>query len=284
MFSNVIVYGEKLYERDGYLNNAIKKVFEYLKYETKLIYPKVSKKLLNYSDNNLYVINTEKNNEHIKYNENNFYILIKYDSNYFDTSKTNIILVEEYSSDINYDSYDKLSKYIYKKGNIFVMPWGSELLPYEILEKLKEFKNIEERKNLLYSTRNINSDERKVYNQVMTYNTILYKHMLSEEKEYNLLKNQKLSIVFSDNTTKIDHRVLTHITYGVNCITNSTETQNMLSYLCYVENGENLIENINVFLSTYKKYHIYEMIEYILNNHTVYHRIKLLLEYIKLLL
>lgn len=74
--------------------------------------------------------------------------------------------------------------------------------------------------------------------------------------------------------------IITHLSYGTQCLTNSTTThQAMDSKTVYLDDCSDFNMGIDSFMNNTKKEDIFYMIEYILNNHTFVNRINTLKTY-----
>ena len=290
----IIILGDK----KDYLNKAFIRAFGDFRNLTKSTnadfiieeYTKSTISLFKQSvvDECIFIINEKLNNEYIPLDEDNYYILINYDETHFDTDiELNKLIVEEYDSSVDYSTYDKLADYIYQKDESIVIPWGSHLSTEGMLDIVKGYTEGDDKYNIIMTRK---------YNNIMmnrlTIDNITKKRLLTLKQELELIKNYKLSLCLTDDITKIDLKAILHASYGITVITNSPATYEFLSPNCiYVpEYNDEFMSSVDRYNKTdeiiesynsIKKHHVFEVMEKIINEHTIFQRVKLFLTYFR---
>ena len=106
------------------------------------------------------------------------------------------------------------------------------------------------------------------------------KKLILLDNEVNLVRKVKLSCCFASDINKIDHKTLTHIAYGTMCLTNSLVTDNFLkNKLCYLEDVSTMDSIYSSYFDSIKKEELFDLIEFIVNNHTFVNRIQTIKKY-----
>lgn len=290
MVYNVYIFGSKLYTDgdSGYINygfyNAIKenklnKFWNVYWFNNDNI--QEFKDLLKNPDNthhDMYIINTYQNNNIIPIHQSNYYVLIKFLDKKF-LKMYQKLVIKEYNKNIHewrVNTYKEIGKLCYLRNFNMIMPWGSLLTPKEIKENLKTFIELKDRENKYISVRK--------YNNMSQFNKsnvpIIIKRVISIEDELELIKKIKFSCCFNNNFNTIDYKVLTHLSYGTLCVTDCQLTYEFLDEkICYTNDTSNLKNTSETYFNNIKKNELYELIEYIANNHTFSDRLKLILNY-----
>ena len=284
MVKNIIILGDPLYKSEaGYINYGFMKAFQYLQYNVYCV-NNDNKDILNDlgDTDNMYIINDLKNNKLIPINTTNYYVLIKYTSKEFLKMPYKLV-IKEYDTTIpqwRIDTYKHLGNNVYHRKFNMIMPWGSTLTPVEIMNNLKNFVELKDREEL-FMTRTYNKDMlQKINNSNVK---ICLKKMISVENEKELLRNAKFSCCLSYTPTKIDYRVITHISYGVMCATDCPLTHAYLNNkTLYIDDITNMETLTNDYYSSFKKNDLFDLMENVCNNHTFSNRVKLILDYFKL--
>ncbi len=127
---------------DNLLNIGIKNAILYMniKCDVEIINGGCVSSICKCSSNTLYFINTKRNNAGIHYDKTNYYLLLNYDEITIPNaiiSSNNCKIINEYNSSYDYSNLTKINDYYYRYDNGLVLPWGSLLTPYEILNNLK---------------------------------------------------------------------------------------------------------------------------------------------------
>lgn len=293
MVYNVYIFGGKLYSdgEEGYINygfyNAIKekklnKFWDVHWFNNDNI--DEYKKLIKNPDNthhDMYIINTMENNDKILVNQTNYYVLIKYLDKKF-LKIYNKLVIKEYDSSIHQwriDTYKDLGNLCYLRNFNMIMPWGSLLTPTQIKENLKTFIQLKNREDRYVSVRK--------YNDMSNFNKsdipVEIKRIISIEDELELIKKIKFSCCFTNNSNKVDYKVLTHLSYGTIPITDSLITHKLLDEkTCYIDDISDLKNVSETYFNNLKKNVLYQLIEDIANNHTFINRLQLILNYFKI--
>ena len=281
MIERVVIFGKELYHEDGYVNFGFYNAFLEMGYETHWICCKNLSEMKDITNNTLFLINDTENCKVIPLNKSNYYVIIKGDGGHFRSIDKNRVHIHEYTTDYNLSRYTKIEDYIYefRRKRILVMPYASLLTPNQIIENLENFVDKEDRECKMVLTRDYDNN---IQNDIITANSkkLIIKKLISLDDEVNLIRKVRLSCCFSSKKNVIDPKVLTHISYGTMCITNSTITNNLLKdKLYYLEDQSTLDGICHEYFSSIKKEELFNLIEFIINNHTFINRIKTIFNY-----
>lgn len=287
MIDKVIIFGPYLYHKDSYINFGFYNGFIEKDYDTYWIY-KDNLDLLNKIDiskNTLFIINTKERNNLIPLNKKlNYYVIIKGDINYFKFICKNKITITEYNTSLKLDDYEKKQDYIYiskTKNKNIIMPYGTIYTPSQIIDNLYNFIELKDRLKRIIYTENYNSETLKKLNNMKS--KILYKKkLITLEDEIEEVTKSLYSCCITNEPNKINYRLLTNLSLGTNCITNSEITNQLFNNkLLFYKDSEKFDDEI-ILKNIYKKEDIFEIIENIINNHTFINRINIILNYFKL--
>ena len=281
MIENVVIFGNKLYKEDSYINFGFYNAFCEFDYNIEWIDEDNLEIIEKMQTNTIFIINTTKNIEKIPVHISNYYIIIKGDSKRFRTMDRNKLFLIEYDSTKVTSKYTKIDNYVYqyKRKRTLMMPYGSMLTPNQIIENLADFVNFENREDKIVMTRDYDN---RILDEVIKTKAknIIIKKLISLDDEIDLIRKIKLSCCFASNKNKIDFKTLTHITYGTYCITNSEVTHQLLNeQTCYLSDASTFSSTHIDYLDSIKKNELFDLIELIINNHTFLHRVKTILKY-----
>jgi len=283
LLDNVVIFGEKLYHPNSYVNFGFYNAFS----EKDLLFIDIiNRKNLDiledeiFDDNTLFIINSTENNDLIPLSDGNYYVLINADKEIFKNEK-NILNYIEYDSDMDLTNYKKLDDYVYINNSTktVVMPFASMLTPSQILENIKTFKSLEERTGNYVLTRSYDKSTLQHINKLPSF--FHKKRIITIDKEVELLGNSKISCCFTGDINKINEKTLSHIAMGVPCLTNSiTTNQCFNNKLMFATTGTEVTnDDIKSYLQSYKKHDMFSLIEIIINKHTYCNRISVILNY-----
>ena len=284
MINKVIIFGKQLYHNDGYINFGFYNAFIEMGYDAYWICKNNLDEIKGNEKNTMFVINETENCNIIPLDKSNYYVIIKGDSKHFRSMDKNRVHLFEYSTTINLSRYTKIEDYIYefRRKRTLIMPYASIATPNQIIDNLKDFVDKENREDKIVLVRNYDNN---IQNDIINANSkcLTIKKLISLDNEVDLIRKVKLSCCFTSNVNKIDHKVLTHVAYGTMCMTNSLLTDNLLkNKLCYLANTSTLDSVCNAYFDSIKKEELFDLIEYILNNHTFVNRIKTILNYFRI--
>ena len=282
MIERVVVCGENLYHPDSYINYGFYNAFIELGYDTYWIHERNLDKMNSSMDTNtLYIVNDTKNNHVIPVNKSNYYVIIKSDPLRFRSIDKHRVHLLEYSTTLDLNSYTKLEDYIYeyRRKRIIVMPYASMLTPNQIIENLNNYVEKDDRENTVVLTRHYDNN---IQNEIINTNStrLNIKKLITLDNEVDLIRKIRFSCCYASDQTKIDYKTITHCSYGTMCITNSLLTHDFFkSKLCYLADTSTLDSTIDSFYSSIKKEDIFDLIEFIINNHTFINRIQTIFTY-----
>ena len=249
MIENVVIFGNKLYKEDSYINFGFYNAFCEYDYYIEWVDEENLEVLDEMKTNTMFIINTTKHIEKIPVHISNYYVIIKGDAKRFRCMDRNKLFLIEYDSTKITSKYTKIDDYVYqyKRKRTLMLPYGSMLTPNQIIENLADFVNFENREDKIVMTRDYDN---KILDEVIKTKSknIIIKKLISLDDEIDLIRKIKLSCCFASNKNKIDFKTLTHITYGTYCITNSEVTHKLLNeQTCY-------LSDTSTFSTTYKDY------------------------------
>jgi len=281
MFQSVVIFGKELYHEDGYINFGFYNAFLEMGYDTYWIHENNLDEIKEFGNNTLFIINEVKNSELIPINISNYYVIIKANGKSFRCMDKNRVHLLEYSTDLDLNRYTKIEDYIYefRRKRMIVMPYASIATPTQIIDNLKNFIDKKDREDKIVLARNYDNN---IQNDIINANSkrLTIKKLLLLDNEVDLIRKVKLSCCFTSNKKKIDHKTLTHIAYGTMCITNSSITNDLMkNKLCYLADTSTLDDDCDDYFDSIKKEELFDLIEYIINNHTFINRIKTILNY-----
>lgn len=141
--SKIVIWGHKLHSHThSYIHYGFLKAFEYLNY--KVLWLDNEDNLDDYNFDNSLFITEGQVDEKIPINLSSYYILHncngeKYKSNK-SISQKNIVYLQVYTNTIPKNVIlIENQKMCYYRGNDLFMPWGTDLLPFEIDEYIKNY-------------------------------------------------------------------------------------------------------------------------------------------------
>jgi len=317
--NKVIIWGHELHNHThSYIHNAFYRTFKHLGYN---VYWFNEDGQNNYHDDNkvdfnnaLYIVHglESKNlplNEtsyyichNVEWNENENGYKIPKNHNLINESKgivnNNIIFLQVYSinclNEINYDN----KKYYYHSINkeYIYIPWGTDLLPYEIDENIKnlesfEIKNISNFIGMPLEHNVQLRDALKKYNiEYENYGGTFDKYSdrnKSIEENMKLIQESIIAPSLQTQWQKDNHyipcRIFKNISYGKMGITNSQTVYKLFNEkIIYSDNIEELVDKSLEFNKRDDKFSIIKelMIE-VRDNHTYVNRINFIIEFLK---
>jgi len=281
MIETVVIFGKELYHSDGYVNFGFYNAFLEMGYDTYWISENNLDEIEGIENNTMFIVNDILNNEVIPLNKTNYYVILKSNGYHFRSMDKNRVHLLEYSTDLDLSRYTKIEDYTYefRRKRMIVMPYASIATPTQIIDNLKNFIDKKDREDKIVLARNYDNN---IQNDIINANSkrLVIKKLLLLDNEVDLIRKVKLSCCFTSNKNKIDHKTLTHIAYGTMCITDSLLTNNLLkNKLCYLEDTSTLDSVCDSYFESIKKEELFDLIEYIVNNHTFINRIRTLLNY-----
>jgi len=282
MIENVVIFGNKLYNEDSYINFGFYNAFfEFGDYNIEWVDEKNLEVLEEMTRNTMFIINHLTYNDRIALHSSNYYVLIKSEPKRFRTMDKNRVSILEYDSSRNMSKYTKIDDYIYeyRRKRTLIIPYASMLTPSQIIDNLADFVELEDRKNCTVLTRSYNN---KILGELIKTRTkdICLKRLISLDDEVELIRNINLSCCFASNPNKIDYKTLTHISYGTMCVTNSETTHKLLKEKTfYLSDATTFCEKKDDYVNSIKKNEIFDLIELITNNHTFFNRIRTIFNY-----
>lgn len=315
--NKVIIWGHELHNHThSYIHNAFFKTFKYLGYN---VYWFNEDGKNNYPDNKevdfnnaLYIVHGLES-KNLPLNETSYYIChnveftgneykIPLKHNLLNKSKgipdNNIIRLQVFCIGcLNEVSYENSLYYFHTSNyNLIYMPWGTDLLPYEIDENIKNLEsfNIKNISNFIGMPLQHNIE---LKNALEKYN-IDYKSYggtFNKESDRNKSTEENMKLIQESiiapalqTDWQIDNhyipcRIFKNISYGKMGITNSETVYKLFNKkIIYSKNIEELVEKSLEFNKREDKYSIIKelMIE-VRNNHTYINRINFILDFLR---
>lgn len=299
-FNKVIIWGHKLHSHThSYIHEAFYNAFKHLGYETYWFDNNDNTKNFNF-DKSLFLTEGQVD-KNIPINESSFYLLhncslSKY-KNLFE--KNHVILFQVYTTRVKkqHDDIKKIDNCIYKSksSKIIYMPWGTDLLPFEIdkiKNKITKKPNLK-KDNVIYWTGTIgdgkfgNINEIDPFKKACAKKDILFKHItrVSSKECQNLIFKSFLApaIVgkWQQEEGYIPCRIFKNISYGQFGITNSEEVYNLFDKKIVYN-----LDTYQLFFDALKKIkendtqYLLDLMEIVKNKHTYLNRIQVLLDFL----
>jgi hypothetical protein len=293
---NVIIYGNKLNKNNiSKMFECFYNAFKFLKYNTIWISDEEKSILNNFDFRNTIIIVSGYENKYVPINNHCFYVLYDCQDDKFNIiDNNNKFKLIEYYDGINTDGFcSKIGNdFVYYKINQeyeLIMPWATELLPYQIDKNINNLKNIKLNNNgyiYRFATKNelslINNFKRLCFsdNRKFRMNYRYMEQKLSYEKN---IKECFYPLVLCDKITnkKIDIDIFKIISYGNLPVTNSKVGNDFFNKkLTYSPNLETLYKKRNSYNIQDKYDVLIDLMNIVKKKHTCLNRTFNILEYI----
>lgn len=259
-----VVWGHPHYTHThSYIHYGFYKAAKYLGWDVDWLdnTPENEIKLKNTDTNGWLFLTEGQVDSRIPINPNAFYILHNCNgSKYVSVSLKNILIIQVFTTDvitrnvvpINNNNFELWQS----DGNVFYMPWATDILPEEINENIKNLKLKDNGEAIFLGTygggihgncNEIDLFRRKCNEKNIPFNLIPSTN-INQEKSIEILKNGFItpSIVGSWQKEQgyIPCRIFKTISYGQLGVTNCKNAYELLNKLCvYNENESDLVDN-----------------------------------------
>jgi hypothetical protein len=315
--NKIIIWGHELHNHThSYIHNAFYRTFKHLGYN---VYWFNEDGINNYQDGNkidfnntLYIVHGLES-KNLPLNESSYYIghNVEWSGNQYKIPAKHTLINE--SKGIPYNNIISLQVYCirclneikYKNNKYYChsiekeciyMPWGTDLLPYEIDENIKNLESFE--------IKNISNFIGMPLEHNSQLNEVLKKHKIeyqnyggtfdknsdrnkSIEENMKLIQESIIAPALQTQWQKDNHyipcRIFKNISYGKMGITNNEIVYNLFDKkIIYSENIEDLVKKSLEFNKKKDKFSIIKnLMINVRNNHTYVNRINFILDFLK---
>lgn len=316
-FNKVIIWGHKLHTHThSYIHDAFYKAFKYLGYD--VYWFDDNTKLDNFDFTNCLFLTEHQVDNKIPIRDDCKYIL---HNSYVDEGKAyylnnagtwedkryiplakkgNVINMQVYKPDF-VKNKDKMDKYIfYSKDNFTLyMPWGTDLLPYQIelnKDKLIKWKRCKNKVNLVGTfqggyTSNWIDFNKALKNEKIKFSSVggFSTKKVSSDDNYKLIMESYISPAIQPKDQLvvgyIPCRIFKNISYGQLGITNSKVVSELFNNeIVYNEDTYKLFYDAEDFLKNkYNLKYQFKMMDFVKNKHTYLNRIESLFKFFDIL-
>lgn len=310
-YDKIIIWGlRETNHTHKFIHDAFFKAFEYLGYDVYWINSKNELIDLGILLENSFIMYTgieyENSIEKPEILSSCFYILHNCDNDYISNinkicGNDGYLIIQVYTKSSiknNYKIKNTKLTYLDKDCHTLYFPWGTNLLPNEIDNNIKEYDNINS--NNLYGFRHVGSLADDWYKPYSILNNVLkasripfqakggWPNNISEEEGVGFLKKAKfipaLQFKWQIENEYIPCRIFKNISYGKIGITNNSIVNDLFDKkLIYDSNIRNLVKKSILFdkqNESRKKTLIIDLMNDVKNNHTYISRIKTIFDVI----
>lgn len=297
--NTVIIYGNKL-NKNNYskIFEGFYLAFKHLNYNTHWISDEEISILDNLNlDKSLFIVSGIEN-KNIPIDNKYFYVLYKCNDQKFNQIYENRkFILTEYSDNIDKTIFrPKLEfKFIYYKSESeyeLIMPWATELLPYQIQNNINELnKNIKKLNKNAYIYKYASKTELKSFNQFKSIAVennnnfrLLYKYIEPKIMYVRNIKEAFYPLVILDNNVKnsiIDIDIFKILSYGNIPVTNCKFANEYFNNkLIYGSRNQTLYKRRNLYNFEDNKSNIINLMTDIKKNHCFLHRAYNIIQYV----
>lgn len=307
--NKVVIWGHKLHSHThSYIHNAFFIAFKHLQYDTYWFDDNDNVEHIDF-DNTLF-ISEHQVDKKIPQNKSSLYFihflerehykelnneqLIDIKCAFRDMKREKELNKELLFEPVNENKFEFISKHngIYT----YYMLWGTDLLPHEIDENMKQLENIrKKRTNTIYFVGMITKpwailhhlcrQMRIPFAQYGASFNINSSNNMSITENMNLTQQSLIAPAFQDELQVKDNyipcRIFKNISYGRMGITNNKIVNDLFNgRLIYDENIANAAQKALDFENNYDEIKVKELMEYVRNNHTYTSRISTIISFI----
>jgi len=296
-FSKVVIWGHPLHSHThSYIHAAFFKAFKHLGYETYWV--STPEELKNIDIHNALFLTEGQVDDKMPKRLDCYYILHNWNPNNYQElfSHNRCILLQVYTHDCLRYSFQKIDDYIYcdDEQKLIFMPWATDLLPEEI-DRIK--------KHLIFSRQNNNNinwigtigkgrfgnhEEIDDFKRACTENNIYFRHITHAPMEENisLIQTSYMSPAiqgpFQCEKGYIPCRIFKNISYGQWGITNNKTVYDLFKgKIIYNSDTYQLFYDAQNYIKNASADDLYELMDFVKNNHTYINRIETLLTFMK---
>ncbi len=296
-FSKVIIWGHPLHSHThSYIHGAFYRAFKHLGYE--VYWVDSLDAMHNVDIHNALFITEGQVDADMPRRHDCYYILHNWDpENYWELFDDNrCILLQVYTNECLSYVTEKVDDYIYSnsKEKMIFMPWATDLLPYEI-DDIKNGCNKKIKKDnaitwvgTIGDGRFGNQNELAVFKKACAENNILFNHRVNvpEEEGISLIQTSCMApaIQGSYQCEKgyIPCRIFKNISYGQWGITNNKTVYDLFKgKIIYNSDTYQLFYDAQEYIAQASIEELYELMDFVRNNHTYINRIETLLMFMK---
>ncbi len=295
-FDKVIIWGHKLHSHThSYIHSAFFKAFNFMGYNTLWLDKEDDLKNIDFS-NSLFLTEGQAD-QNIPLREDCFYILHNCNFEKYNEliKKNRCIYLQVYTLECEERNVTKLENGIFCNpyDRIIYMPWATDLLPEEIEKNKTVIQKIQKSKKIYFiGTIGIgnfgNQDKTDSFKKACQENGIDFEHLTNVTNEENILLTQQsfmapaLQGEWQCEQGYIPCRIFKNISYGQIGITNSETVYKFFNKkIVYNSNTYQLFYDALEKLKNIQQEELFELMDFVKNNHTYINRINTLLNFIE---
>lgn len=300
-FNKVVIWGFK--ERihtSHFIHNALYKACKHMGYDTYWFDDKEDVSQFDFTKSLFFTEGQVDKNIPIR--DDCYYILHHcYDGKYFSLKKHNrALILEVYTRDVHFRNVKKIANCMYfdvENKSIF-LPWATDLLPHEVDEQKKKVKFSERSEKIYYIGTLDNHSKFENMSQIGPFikacrdNGVDFIHeepaSCSVEENINLINNSCMAPALQGpwqlEMNFVPCRIFKNISYGQMGITNSKIVYDLFDgKIVYNSDTYQLFHDAQVKINTMKIEELYELMDFVRDNHTYVSRITMMLDFFELL-
>jgi len=294
-FSKVIIWGHPLHSHtQSYIHQAFYRAFKYLGY--KVYWVSSPNEIQHVNLANTLFITEGQVDAAIPKRHDCYYIVHNWNPNdYVELFNNNrCIVLQVYTHDCLPYVTEKIADYVYSnnKEKMIFMPWATDLLPCEI-DDVKQ-KIMHKKVPVIHWVGTIgqgifgNEPEIMPFKKACDENGILFKHTVnaSIDETIDLIKASQMAPAIQGawqcEKGYIPCRIFKNISYGQWGITNNKTVYDLFKgKVIYNSDTYQLFYDAKSYINNASLYELYELMDFVKNNHTYINRIETLLNFMK---
>lgn len=294
-FSKVIIWGHPLHSHThSYIHEAFYRAFKHLGYDTYWV--STQDEINNIDLTNALFITEGQVDKEIPKRHDCYYILHNWNpDNYKELFCNNrCLLLQVYTHDcLRYA--DKIDECIY--GNVIekmiFMPWATDLLPYEI-DEIKQTCTRNKKQQMVNWVGTVgggifgNEPEIEGFKRGCSENNIAFRRVVnvSIDETINLIKDSYMAPAIQGawqcEKGYISCRIFKNISYGQWGITNNKTVYDLFKgKIIYNPDTYQLFYDAKTYINNTSVSELYELMDFVRDNHTYINRIEMLLQFMK---
>ncbi len=295
-FSKVIIWGHPLHSHThSYIHQAFYRSFYHLGYE--VYWVSSVDEIQNIDLVGTLFITEGLVDKDIPKRHDCYYILHNWNpDDYLELFRNNrCIALQVYTHDCLSYTTEKIADYIYSNAaeKIIFMPWATDLLPYEI-DEIKQQKIMHKEKSIINWVGTIgggifgNEPEIADFKKACYENGILFKHTINSSMDETIkligesLMAPALQGIWQCEKGYIPCRIFKNISYGQWGITNNKTVYDLFKgRVIYNADTYQLFYDAKKYIENTSPDELYELMDFVKNNHTYINRIDVLLKFMK---
>jgi hypothetical protein len=294
-FSKVIIWGHLLHTHThSYIHHAFYRAFQHMGYEVHWV--STTDELADIDLQGALFITEGQVDANMPRRLDCYYILHNWNpENYWELFHNNrCIILQVYTHDCIPSMHEKVGDYMYcnTQEKMICLPWATDLLPDEIDMMKQSVK--EQKEPTIYWIGTIgggifgNNNEIRQFRQACQENNINFQHIinLSMEKNVTLIQNSYMAPALQGwwqcEKGYIPCRIFKNISYGQWGITNNKTVYDLFQgKIIYNSDTYQLFYDAQKYIKNAPISKLYELMDFVRDNHTYINRIETLLTFMK---